>query len=192
MDISMIIMGIIVLWLMIWFGWNERKQRRKQFKQSKIIGDIGENIVCRILYKLDRDNYIVRYNVYFGRAQIDHLVMCIESRDIFVIETKRWSGIITGKGTDKMWTQNKNGVIKYLDNPIMQNKFHCREVKKCYKNYEIHNVVVFVGNATLNIPKSKCIVDKDKLIDYIEGCSIINITTNMTTSKVSNKRLIDI
>jgi len=175
---EMFFMVIVVVYVALWFEFQERKGSCKQFNVSKVIGDKGESIVAKRLSLLG-DEFIVKKDVNIGRAQIDHMVFCIESRDIFVIETKLWCGVISGKCNESMCEQNKNGTVNYFDNPILQNKFHCREVKKDYRDYDVHNIVVFVRNK--NVPKSKYIVNIDKLNEYIK-----------TTSKVCNRFTIDI
>jgi hypothetical protein len=138
----------------------------KQFKFYKTIGDRGENIVYNKLKQLGQE-YIIQNNVYLGKAQIDHMV--IHHRDIFVIETKLWGGIITGQYNDKKWQQNINNNIKYLNNPILQNQFHCSQVKKAYPGYKIYSIVVFVNNN--NVPKYSCIVSVNNLLDFIKSAS---------------------
>lgn len=144
-------------------------------KHNHRIGKIGENIVRNILNKLPCE-YIVYNNIRFGALQVDHLVLHSKSKTIFVIETKMWGGKIIGKYNDKKWLQYKGGV-KFLENPIKQNNRHCNAVRKKYKGYNVNNVVVFVRNK--NIPKFRCVINEDKLIDYI-------------SNKVSNRGRIDI
>ena len=134
------------------------------YKSKKPIGDLGESIVAYRLNTLD-DNYIIKNNVHLGRCQIDHMIICKTSPVIFVVETKFWSGVITGSYNDKTWVQNKNGQIKYLRNPIKQNIFHCNTVKKFYTGYNVYNIVVFVRNN--NVPNYKNIIKVENLINYI-------------------------
>lgn len=150
--------GIIV------FIFAIERDGKKKYKNCKSIGDIGESIVANKLKQLD-DKFVVKNNVHIGNCQIDHLVINNECSLVFVIETKMWGGIITGGISDDMWKQDKNGVMNYFDNPIKQNKYHCNIVRKHYSGYEIINLVVFVGNK--NVPKSKYIISKDELVEYI-------------------------
>lgn len=177
---EVIIMEDILYILIIILVYRQLKRYSKiEFKIHKKVGDKGEKIVAQKLSQLN-DDYIVINNVHYGRTQIDHLVLCHNRKCIFVIETKMWGGIITGKFNDRQWIQNKNGKFKMLDNPILQNKYHCRVVKKRYPRYEIFNVVVFVGNN--NVPESKCIIRVNNLVDYIYKVS----------NSLSNKCLINI
>lgn len=160
MDIIVPILGIIIFLFFL------EHDEQKKYKTCKKTGDIGESIVANKLKKLD-DKFVVRNNIHMGRCQIDHLVICHDVKIVFVIETKMWGGIITGNTNDSMWKQNKNGVIKYMDNPIKQNQYHCRVVKNRYIGYEVYNVVVFVNNR--NVPNSKYIVSANGLVCYING-----------------------
>lgn len=140
------------------------RDHNKRYKTNKVVGDIGESIVANKLKQLD-DKFEVKNDVHIGGRQIDHLVICRECRAIFVIETKMWGGIITGKANDNKWQQDKDGVINYFDNPIKQNKYHCEAVGRYYAGYEVYNIVVFVRNK--KIPQFQCMISEDKIKKYI-------------------------
>ncbi|BCN30279.1 nuclease-related domain-containing protein [Anaeromicropila herbilytica] len=159
----------ILILLIICYIIYSKYDKYKNYMANKPIGDIGENIVANKLMELD-DNYIVNHNVHYGKSQIDHIVVCPTRKSVFVIETKNWRGIITGTYNENKWIQNKNGDIKYLDNPIKQNQYHCSQVKKVYPSYNIYNIVVFINNR--NVPRSKYIIDINHLVDYINNISI--------------------
>lgn len=163
---------IIVFWCI---GIDERKQ----FKAYKIIGNKGENIVSIKLKALD-ENFIVENDVHLGNCQIDHMVINHALNLIYVIETKFWSGIITGDTNEKYWIQDKNGVLKKLYNPILQNRNHCKVVREYYPDYKVYNVVVFVGNK--KVPDSRCIFNENDLVPYI----------NRTSNQVSNRGRIEV
>jgi len=133
-------------------------------KRCKRIGNIGETIVKHKLDMLGSD-FVVLNNVRYKKTQIDHMVICNSLRLIFVIETKKWGGIITGESCDKYWKQSINGQVKYLNNPILQNKYHCSVVRRKYKGYSVRSIIVFVGNK--NIPRLGCITNEDGVVNYI-------------------------
>lgn len=143
-----------------------KRNVKQNFEKCKTIGDIGESIVANKLNQLS-DKFVVENNVHIGNCQIDHLVICHERKLVFVIETKMWGGIISGRANENMWRQDKGGVVNYFDNPIKQNKYHCDAVGKRYYGYEIYNVVVFINNK--NVPKSKYIMSSGELVDYINS-----------------------
>jgi hypothetical protein len=154
---------VIVLGVFIW------NLERKQYQFNKSVGNIGESIVAKQLYQLGEE-FDIENNINIGNSQIDHLVINHELQICFVIETKYWSGTITGNRNDTYWLQEKKGQeIKYLYNPIKQNIKHCSKVRKYYIDYHIYGIVVFVRNK--NVPRLKCIVDEKGVRDYINKSS---------------------
>lgn len=104
---NQIIIAIIILAVLYYLD--------KYYNPNKKIGDIGESIVANRLALLPRD-YMIYNNIHCGFYQIDHLVIRPSSRDIFVIETKKWGGKITGKYDDKRWMQYKDGKVAFYKN----------------------------------------------------------------------------
>lgn len=160
------IIGVIACYLFIEADSQITINRHPMYETTNEneIGDIGESIVANRLKQLSSD-FIVMNDVYLDNAQIDHLVVNHECKLVFVIETKLWAGIITGNSDDEKWKQNKNGEIRYFNNPIEQNRYHCNAVKRHYKGYEINSIVVFVNNK--NVPKNKYIVSVNGLVKHI-------------------------
>jgi hypothetical protein len=159
LDVFICVIGIIIILLCF------KIEERKKYKINKVKGDVGENIVANKLKQLD-DKFEVYNNVYFEKYQIDHLVINHSCKLIFVIETKMWGGIITGKANNDQWQQNKNGKIQYFNNPVLQNRYHCNVIRRYYKRYKIYNIVVFVKNK--NVPFSNCVMNEYDLIEYIK------------------------
>jgi hypothetical protein len=157
-EILLCILGILIICIAM------SMDNEHVYQQHKVIGDIGEDIVSKKLESLSED-FVVENSIRIRNSQIDHLVINHNLGVVFVIETKLWGGIITGSYNDSKWIQNKNGELKYFDNPIAQNRFHCNDVRREYKDYKIYNVVVFVRNN--NVPSSKCIVKVNELLDFI-------------------------
>ena len=111
--------------------------------------------VAGILSLLPEDEYkvindiIIQSNGY--TSQIDHLVVSIYG--IFVIETKNYTGWITGYEDSKQWTQNIFGHKSSFYNPIKQNKSHVLALKN-----ELHiiednfiPIIAFSGNCSLKV-----------------------------------------
>ena len=163
MDILMILILLICCLVLSKFI------KYKEFKSNKPAGDYGESIVAKKLSQLS-DLFTVSNDVYFGKAQIDHVVICHSRQIIFSIETKLWGGIVTGAVSDKKWVQFNNGNTNYFDNPIIQNQYHCREIRKVYPGYKVYNIVVFVRNTS--VPRSSHIITVDKLLHYINKVSV--------------------
>jgi hypothetical protein len=162
MELILAVMAVVIFYLII------QGENRSNYKKYKTVGDVGESIVAKRLLQLGSE-FEDSNNVYIGNAQIDHIAINRDKKIIFVIETKLWGGVITGRHDEKFWQQDKNGVLKYFPNPILQNRFHCREVKRKYKGYMVINVVVFIRNE--NVPPYKCIVRVNDLVSYINNTS---------------------
>ena len=78
-------------------------------------------------------------------TEIDLLM--IHETGIYVFEIKHYKGTIYGKDTDNIWTQyfrtSKNSHFK---NPILQNEYHIKAIKKLLPNIQIYSIVVFTNN----------------------------------------------
>ncbi|MBQ8481129.1 MAG: NERD domain-containing protein [Alphaproteobacteria bacterium] len=122
---------------------------------SDIKGKWGEMKVAGILSLLPEEDYkiindvIIQTNGY--TSQIDHIVVSIYG--IFVIETKNYSGWITGYENSKQWTQNIFGHKNSFYNPIKQNKSHILALKN--ELYIIEDnfipIIAFSGNCSLKV-----------------------------------------
>lgn len=128
-----------------------------EYKMRKIKGDSGENVVNNELSRLD-NNYKVIYDLKINRCQIDHLVVYDKCQIVFVIETKRWTGKITGRKLDNKWEQINGSYSHWMNNPIMQNEKHIKVLSESnkYLGYRFVNVVVFVGSDS--IPRLKNVI----------------------------------
>ena len=116
-------------------------------------GRLGEFYVKRILGRTTPgEKYVIndfKCRVSGSKTiQIDHIL--INSRGVFVIETKNYSGRIYGREESLEWTQvlNYGRVKNKLYNPIRQNKGHVYHVSNLIGNdVAIISAVVFVqGN----------------------------------------------
>lgn len=83
-------------------------------------------------------------------TQIDCLA--INSRGVFVFESKDYVGYIYGRSNDRYWTQVTGyGKAKYrFYNPVRQNQTHIRALEQILSgDYLVYSVVVFGPDATL-------------------------------------------
>ena len=107
-------------------------------KNSKWLsrGAFGERTVSGRLNSLG-EHYIVIDDLLIpnahGDTQIDHVV--VSPFGIFVIETKCWSGWISGGENSAQWTQTIYKEKYDKPNPIFQNKVHVEAVKSALKQY---------------------------------------------------------
>ncbi len=127
-----------------------------QFKSTK--GWWGERSVRLILKFLSKDYRIyndVRIYVNGRKCQIDHLIL--SRYGIFVIETKSYLGLISGKSLDKKWRRSVLGKRYFTGNPLMQNQYHIdlltqklRQVTG-FNDQWLKSVIVFCFGSRLKI-----------------------------------------
>lgn len=122
---------------------------------STMRGKLGEGKVRRVIGStVAKKQYVINDLILAHgemTSQIDHVV--INSRGIFVIETKNYSGRIYGTESQREWTQVlAYGKVKNkLYNPLKQNATHIYNVKRLVGNLPVHSLIVFVQNNTERI-----------------------------------------
>ena len=137
---------------------------------QKRIGDKEEQKIRKILKKLDKKEYITMHDLMLpsktGTTQIDHLVISIHG--IFVIETKNYSGSISGNPESKTLYQNIMCKGAHpIHNPIFQNYGHVcavQELLKLPNKNNMYSLVLF---------GEKCELFLDKISPYV--CSRADI-----------------
>ncbi|MBQ6731035.1 MAG: NERD domain-containing protein [Bacilli bacterium] len=150
-------------------------------KSSRAIkkGEEGENLIAEILDKDTSYHRLINNLVLLGdngvSHQIDHIL--IRSNGVFVIETKNYYGLISGKEDDSFWTRSYfvKGKVKKatFHNPLKQNQSHIRAIKKIIgKDYPIYCFVVFVQNNSVSL-------------DFFNACDARNLLQriNLLTSE---------
>ena len=146
----------------------------KTSRDKNIKGKLGESFTAAALAwsKLFGRDGIVLRNVYIPKedsdtAEID--LLFITRKGIFVIESKNYSGIITGTDLEKQWTAvmfSKNDMRKFLFyNPVMQNVNHVKSLRRILDEP--------------NVPMFSFIVFSDR-------CSISGVTTSADNTYVCN------
>lgn len=135
----------------------------------KIKGFMGEKSVKFFLSGLNPKKYKVINNIILqidGRTtQIDHIV--VSNYGVFVIETKNYTGWITGKEFDDSWTQtlNKNSKNSF-NNPIKQNYGHIQALKEVLSeiiDVKYISIVAFTMKAELKVITNTDVVYTAKL-----------------------------
>ncbi len=124
------------------------------FKTSWFKGLFGEyTINLSLRLRLGRKDYRLLKDLTLrtpdGTTQIDHLV--VSRFGVFVIETKNMKGRIFGNEKHARWTQKLYRRSYRFQNPLRQNYKHVKTVQELLEipRDTIHNVVVFIGDATL-------------------------------------------
>ena len=128
--------------------------RNEKMINAEHKGEVGEENVAKGLKQLlSTEDYIVFNNLILpscgGTTQIDHVI--VSRFGIFVVETKNMQGWILMDDKYVEWIQmvDKHRTTEF-QNPLRQNFKHIKAVQKLFKIKEnqIHNLVVFVGEAT--------------------------------------------
>ena len=136
-------MIIIILICLIILGLLSLKKRKNYTIENQ-----GERQVSEVLKKIK--GYKLLNNILIKNqdktTQIDHIL--IGKKGIFVIETKDFSGIITGEEYSKEWVQILNGNANNFYNPIRQNYGHIKSIENLLKMKNICiSVIVFTNKS---------------------------------------------
>ena len=159
-------------------------------KHPKVKGLIGERRVKKQLRTLPPEQFKVLNNLLIkgkkGTSQIDHIV--ISPQGIFVIETKNYSGWISGSENADFWTRSFYPFKNKFRNPIKQNWGHMCALKEnltAYTDIPYHPIVVFVGKAKL--------LDLDVKTDVIYPHMLLDtITRQRDSRKLTHKDMDEI
>lgn len=102
-------------------------------------------------------------------TQIDHII--ISNYGIFVIESKNYSGTITGNQYDAEWTQQLKGKTYNFYSPIRQNYGHVKTLEEelSLDINLIESIIVFSTDATLNINSTIPVIHATELQKTILG-----------------------
>ncbi len=148
------------------------------------IGYLGEKKISSILSRLPKEDYKVIDNLLIKSAtrtlQIDHVV--VSRYGIFVIETKNYTGWITGTDYSEYWTKNMYGNKYKFYNPIKQNKGHIFALSKQLgiKIDKFISVVVFLNNADLKINTSQNVIYAHQVNDLIRAYTEVKFSGTVT------------
>ena len=154
----LIFVGIIVLFVLLVFGIPSK-------------GVIGEKRVAKMLAKHLPEDYIVVNDITIpcelGTTQIDHIVF--STHGIFIIETKNYTGWISGSDRSEYWQKNMYGYKYKFRNPLKQNYAHQKALQSIIPlgDYCFHSIVTFSNSATLHTRCSGSVVRNRDLIDAI-------------------------
>ena len=199
-NIYVYLIVIIILYVLI--TSSKPRTKRKKSSSAKIKGEIGEKKIADILKTLPRKHYKIINDVFLKRkdgstSQIDHII--VSTYGIFVIETKNYNGLITGKDNSEEWIQHLSKKDSYpFYSPTRQNYGHIKALKESLRLPEniFISIVVFLSDATLNV-KSKYHVINDKelkktILAYhmqkLDNEKVITIENQIKNLNISSKR----
>lgn len=112
-------------------------------------GYYGEYQVFKALYPNLPGNCKILMNLQIPAGhnrttEIDLLL--IHETGFYVFEVKHFKGTIYGKESDLRWTQyfrtTKNS---YFQNPILQNQYHIKALRKLFPEIPVHSFIVFTN-----------------------------------------------
>ena len=142
------------------------------------MGELGVSLRLNLLPSnyLRIDDLLIQHNGY--STQIDHVV--VSEFGIFVVETKNYSGWISGSADSEYWIKNQYGWKYRFYNPIRQNESHVKALQSILGLHpcKFIPIVVFHDRATLKVNTQKTVVYASQLTTTIR-----NYTTPLLTSE---------
>jgi len=157
--------------------------------QPKIKGYLGELGVRHDLQKLASEDTVLLHDLLLstGRdtTQIDHIV--VSRYGIFYIETKNYSGLISGNEWDKTWEQMTEKSLHPIPNPVRQNYKHSLALKKVlaeYPHIPIYPIVVFSNKSRLDVTSERTLVINRR--DLLPSLSTLSQNAVLTAEQVQH------
>ena len=199
-EITYLSIFIIILFVALVVGihlYNKKKYEESiYFQSTKIpfwqirhdLGHYGEFLIYDYLKEMELEGAKFLFNIYIPTCnnkttEID--VIMITTQGIFVFESKNYSGWIFGTETQRKWTQSLH--IGYGDtqkehffNPIMQNEYHIKYLKKILNmDTNFYSVVVFSNdcefkNITRKSDSTTYLIYRSELYKTIQYIKAIN------------------
>lgn len=114
-----------------------------------------------------------------GTTQVDHIL--VSRYGVFVIETKHYTGSISGDPYAAEWTQVRFSKQYKFQNPIRQNYLHVAAVAELLDflpSDQIHSIVVFTSDATFKTGRPPQVVMLGELTALIDKYSAERLTQN--------------
>ncbi|HAE53311.1 MAG TPA: DNA-binding protein [Ruminococcus sp.] len=140
------------------------------FDEKKSVGRKGEKLTADALRNSDIYGKILK-NLYIPTnnnetTEID--MIYITRKGIFVVESKNYSGIVSGKIKDTYWIQKfPDGTENTFYNPVMQNQIHIKYLKDFIKTeIPLFSFIVFSEKCSLKKfrpSKTTFIIKRDEL-----------------------------
>ena len=128
------------------------KATKKSYLQTRLdLGSYGEYLIYKELKHLEKKGAKFLFNCYLPRdngetTEVD--VIMLYMNNVFVFESKNYSGWIFGNEHAKMWTQTlpqgKSARKEHFLNPILQNRLHIQALQDILKQEcNIHSIIAF-------------------------------------------------
>lgn len=186
----LVIFAVIILWLIIRnvdFRFETGKERA---------GRKGERIATQLIQEVLDDSDILLTNIHLSfdgsETELDNVV--INSRGVFIVEVKNYSGILAGKADDYKWLKSKytdagNFYQMEVKNPIKQVK---RQVYILSSVLKEHRIRVWVEGYAFLLQQNSPVDDEHILRTQRDIHEAIHLKTNNKLSKETQKKIVDI
>ena len=164
---------------------------------NRVMGYMGEFCVNRELNKLPKDKYRILKDIMIKiddrTCQIDHIV--VSHYGIFVIETKNYSGLITGSSKSEKWCMHLGKNKYYFHNPLYQNYGHIKALESLLNiNDNKFISIISISNRAKIKVNEKNVINLDYLLDTIKtynenilDANIDEIANIIKSNNITNK-----
>lgn len=164
-------------------------EEQRQIWDERGKGFYGEYLLFCELYKVVAGNCKILMNLiipaeFSGTTEIDLLL--IHETGLYVFEIKNYKGTIYGKDTDRIWTQYFRTSPNYkFKNPVEQNGYHIRALKKLFPDIPIQSLIVFTSH--------ECNIKVNNSNQNIDICLLQNVKSTLSNrfSKSDEKLSMD-
>lgn len=149
-----LILGIafLVIQQIIFTNGTYHKATKKSYLQTRLdLGSYGEYLIYKELKHLEKQGAKFLFNCYLPREDGDTTeidVIMLYRNNIFVFESKNYSGWIFGNEHAKTWTQTlpqgKSAHKEHFLNPILQNRLHIKALQDILQEEcSLHSIIAF-------------------------------------------------
>lgn len=143
---------------------------KKGLSYTFFAGLHGERAVSKELHRLG-SRYVVFDDLLLkadnGTCQVDHVVL--SPFGIFVIETKNFSGTVTGSDEWQQWYWGGKGFSRKIYSPVLQNARHVEVLSQVLglSKDRFVSAVVFTGKAHIRIDTCHAVLFVSQLVPFI-------------------------
>lgn len=171
-SVGWLVAGGVLLFLAS--GHYYRQDKNQAHLDNIRSGRSGETHVSRLLEENLPDDFYILNDVEVPAgsksAQNDHVV--VASGGLFLVETKAYSGRLSGSARDDSWTRtSERGTKTSLNNPITQSEYHAEILKTFLSRrdlpFDAGDVHCFVAMANRDCTWS--VEGDDSMVDYAEN-----------------------
>ena len=164
---------------------------QRQIWDERGKGYYGEYLLFCKLYKEISGNgkILMNLNIPVDESRTTEVdLLLIHETGLYVFEIKHYKGVIYGQDSDPIWTQYfRTASNNTFRNPIEQNGYHIRAIKKLFPDMPVRSCVVFTSD--------ECeirVVNTNEEIDICRLCDVGNVLRKrfqMSYSKYSMEEI---